>query len=396
MDVVNFTRILQIEKLIKLKSIFLLGPRWTGKSTLLKIQFPEALYIDLLDRSTFRELTSKTKYFKQQIHAFVSRYNKKIIVVDEIQRFPELLSEVHQLIEQDKNIRFILTGSSARKLRRSGINLLAGRASWQNFFPITYAEVLINPNHLSLNQLIQYGGLPAVLTSSDPKRELQDYVGLYLKEEVQAEGLSRKIENFSRFLDTVASTNGEQVQFESIANDAQIPARTVRDYYQILEDTLVGYLLPCYQKTKTRKAMSSAKFYFFDIGVNHSLLGRDMISSKSPEYGRAIEHLVCLEIKAALSYLRKEAQLYYWRSLSQFEVDFLIVPKNSSPIGIEVKAKENVSNKDTRGLSALSEDIPNLKKIVVSLESKERLLENKVEIIPLELFLKDLWSGKII
>lgn len=398
----KFRRTIDIEQILKLKSIFLFGPRWTGKSTVLQDRFQNrSLYLNLLDRATFKEISADPNSFQQKVRFYLTREAEKTdslvyIIVDEIQKLPELLNDVHLLIEEDKRLRFVLTGSSARKLKKEGINLLGGRASWRQLYPLVYTEWKDHSEIMSLTKAIQYGGLPQVLLSLDPQRELKDYVGLYLKEEIQAEGIARNIEAFSRFLDVAAFTNAEQVNFENVGNDAQVPSRTVREYYQILVDTLIGTLLPPYQKTKTRKAVATPKFYFFDTGVNHALLGRWSIKRGTPEYGKAIEHYVFTEIRAAIEYFEKDLQLYFWRSTSKLEVDFIISEHEKPLLAIEVKGCGQISSKDLKGLHALSEDFPTLRKIIVCNEIHPRLLDDQTEVLPLEYFLNALWNSQIL
>ncbi len=388
----SFKRRLDLKAEVARKSILLVGPRQTGKSTLIRATWPEALFFDLLDRQTFRTLASNPSFLDDTLR---QHPRTPLVVIDEIQKLPELLDDVHRLVEAHKSLRFVLTGSSVRKLRRGGVNLLGGRMRLCDLHPITSCELASDIDvALDLASLLRVGGLPSILTSDQPERDLADYVGAYLQEEIQAEGLIRSIGNFSRFLDTAAATNGEQVIFSSVANDAQIPARTVRDYYQVLEDTLVGELLPGF-RTDKRKAMAAAKFYFFDVGVANSLLGRFNASKGSPEFGRTLEHLVFCELKAAQSYLDHTTKLFYWRSLSQIEVDFVLRLPRDRFVGIEVKGRGAVTRKDCKGLLALQEDRPRLRKIVVCMEKHARRTEDGVEILPLAEFLRLLWDGAL-
>jgi len=384
-----FTRQIDLASAIRTKSALLLGPRQTGKSTLTRQILPDALFVDLLEPETFRQLSTAPERLSERVEASGAR----VVVIDEVQKLPELLDSVHRLIEQDKRRRFLLTGSSARKLRRAGTNLLGGRARLLRLCPITSNEVLTDPSAgRSCRDLVAFGGLPSVLTSGDPKAELADYVGVYLREEIQAEAIVRSIGNFARFLNTAALANGEQVIFSAIANDAQVPARTVRDYFQVLEDTLVGSLLPAFRATDKRKAMASAKFYFFDVGVANGLLGRAGVRPGEQGFGRALEHFVWCELTAWRAYAMADAQLSYWRSLSQLEVDFVVELPPNRVVGVEVKSTRNVGRRDLKGLLALKEDIANLEMIVVADEPAERLTSDGVRILPLESFCRRLWS----
>ncbi len=378
-----FSRIVNLATPLKKRSLFLLGPRQTGKSTLLRAQFPKALYVDLLAADTFRELSARPELLRQRLPPAT-----QLIIIDEIQKLPSLLDEVQLLIDRHPKLRFILTGSSASKLKRGAANLLGGRAWMLALHPLVSAEV----EHRHLDRRLNIGSLPAIFQSTDPAADLRNYVGVYLQEEIQAEGLTRSIENFSRFLPIAALTNGEQVNFTAVASDAGVAPRVIREYYQILEDTLVGHQLPAFRKTKTRKAVATAKFYFFDVGVANTLLQRGKISRGSDLYGRALEHQVFLELRAYLDYTRSARTLSYWRSTSQLEVDFLI----DDTIAIEVKAKERVHPRDYRGITALAEELRLKKRIVVSLESASRTDDDGTRILPAETFFQQLWNGQLI
>ena len=309
-----------------------------------------------------------------------------LVVIDEVQRVPMLMNEVHRLIEE-QNIRFLLTGSSARKLRREDVNLLAGRAWEAHLFPLTSQEI---PD-FNLERYMLYGGLPPVCSSAEPEEELIAYVDTYLREEIQAEGLVRKIPAFSRFLLTSALTAGQILNFTAIASDAGVPVATVREYYQILQDTFIGFLVPGWTKTLKRKAMSSAKFYFFDLGVRNNLAQIKSIERPSNLYGQALEHFIALEIRAYLSYRRKREALNYWRTQHGQEVDFIIGGK----IAIEVKAADRVTEKDLQGLRLLAEEKICQRYMLVSLDKIARRYD-QYEVIPWQDFLTLLWNNQII
>jgi len=300
-----FKRALNLEPILKRKSLFLLGPRQTGKSTFLRHTFPQALYINLLKNSEYQEYLNKPDQLQNRVRYFINNSESRVIIIDEIQKLPNLLDEVHDLIETYKSLRFILTGSSARKLKRGGANLLGGRATKIDFFPLCYVELGKDKNALWLKG-ISAGKLPAIVDSSDYYFDLKEYVGLYLKEEVQAEGLTRSIKNFSRFLEIDALYNGEQVNYTSIGSDAQILPSLVRDYFEILSDTLIGHSLNAFLETKKRKAMTTAKFYLFDCGVTAALTGRKEIAQKTPEFGKQLEQALFLELKTYLTYTFSE------------------------------------------------------------------------------------------
>jgi predicted AAA+ superfamily ATPase len=294
-------------------------------------------------------------------------------------------------------MRFILTGSSARKLKVQGQNLLGGRAYPLSLHPITSHEFLSDPKKSpeQLHRLLEIGGLPHILNSKTPQRALKAYVGLYLQEEIKAEGFVRNLGDFSKFLDVAALTNAEQIDFAGIARDVQLSPRTVSSYYQILQDTLVGYLLESFKETKTRKAVITPKFYFFDVGVCQFLSGREKLSPETPEYGKALEHFIFTELKAYQDYMEEEFSLFYWRSTSQIEVDFILKTKSKKLIGIEVKGSANIDKGDLKGLKSFEEDFKFYKKIVVSNEKRPRLLDD-VFILPYAEFCKQLWSGQLL
>ena len=378
-----YKRALDLREIIKHKSLFLFGPRQTGKSTLVRQSFPDAAYYDLLEADTFRELSARPEYLRQTLSP-----QQSLVIVDEVQKLPGLLNEIQLMIDRNKDIRFILTGSSARKLKRGAANLLGGRAWMCRLHPLVSAEI----GEPRLLDRLNRGSLPAVIDSDRYQEDLKAYVGTYLREEIQAEALTRSIENFSRFLEIAGLTSGEQINFTAVASDAGVPPRTVREHYQILEDTLVGHQLPAYQKTSKRKPVATAKFFLFDVGVANTLKRTPAVEERSEAYGRALEHLIFLELRSYLDYHRLDHDLTYWRSRSQFEVDFLV----GDQIGIEVKFKVRVSSRDYKGLHALSEEVPLKRKIVICGEKLLRRDDDGTEIMPPTLFLNDLWSGKIL
>jgi predicted AAA+ superfamily ATPase len=306
------------------------------------------------------------------------------IVIDEVQKLPLLLDEVQYLIDSF-SFHFILTGSSARKLKRGGANLLAGRARTHFLFPLVTKEI---PD-FNLNRAVNYGTLPSIYLSDEPWQDLAAYCGTYLQEEIQSEGAVRRIENFSRFLETAALSNGELLNFENVAGDCGVPPRTVREYFYILEDTLVGTMLRPFRKTRKRKSISSAKFYFFDVGVGNVLAKRREILPKSEGYGKALEHLIFTELRAYLSYANDDRELSFYRTTSGQEVDFII----GDEVAVEVKASENISHRDLRSLNLLNEDIPVRLKLVVSTERVPRRVGD-VDVLPVLTFLNRLWAGE--
>jgi uncharacterized protein len=378
----HYPRVLDIADLLKYRSLFLFGPRQTGKTTYLHERFPSARYFDLLEADTFRELSARPELLRSTL-----RKDDRLVVIDEIQKLPALLDEVHLLIERDKERRFILTGSSARKLKRGPANLLAGRALVAHMHQLVSSEIELD----RLEERLLRGSLPSVVDSAIPFEDLRSYVGNYLREEIHAEALTRSIEAFSRFLEVAATINGELLNFTSVGNDAAVPPRTVQNYFQVLEDTLIGHLVLPYRKTVKRKAVATAKFYFFDIGVVNAILDRRHISPQTDTFGRVLEHQVFLELRAYLDYRRGSEPLTFWRSLSKMEVDFVI----GDSLAIEVRATQHVSNSELRPLRALAEEIPHVRKLVVCREKWRRLTDDGIEIIPVNEFFRDLWNDRL-
>lgn len=377
-----YERCLDIEPLLRHKSLFLLGPRQTGKSTLLRHLFPSARYVDLLEADTFRQLSAYPETLRQSLTSA-----DRIIIIDEVQKLPTLLDEVQLLIDRNTSLRFILTGSSARKLRGGQANLLAGRAWTTHLHPLVSPEL----NYEKLERRLSFGSLPAVFDSALPAEELKAYVGDYLREEIRAEGLVRSIESFSRFLDVAGLCNGEILNYTKVGSDAGIPPRTVRDHFHVLEDTLLAYQLPAYRKGKSRKAVATAKFYFFDVGVANTLLKRGPVEARSESFGRALEHLVFLELRAFLDYNRLPFELSYWRTHAGLEVDYII----GDALAVEVKAAGRVDDRDLRGLRALESEAPMKRRLVVGTEAMSRRTDDGIEILPVAEFFRRLWAGEL-
>ena len=376
-------RQLQLAPLLAKKSFFLFGPRATGKTTLVRQQLTNrALIIDLLDSRYFLRLSSAPHDLESLIVASPADF----IVIDEIQRIPELLNEIHRLIESH-NITFLLTGSSSRKLRKGKANLLAGRVWRAEMFPLIYREIF----DFDLSRYLRYGGMPAVYLSEYPDEELDAYVNTYLKEEILAEGLIRRFPPFSRFLKTIALSNGEMINFTKLANDCQVPPSTVTEYVGLLEDTLVGFLIPAWIESKKRKAIKTGKFYFFDPGITHMLAGTESLDRNSNLYGKSFEQFICMELRAYLSYRRKKLPLAYWRSKSGHEVDFLIGTRTA----VEVKASKNISRNDFKGLKYLKEEGVHQNFILVSQDPVASLTEG-ILTVPWQQFLSDLWQDKFV
>ena len=375
-----YPRKLDLVSLLKKRSYFLFGPRGTGKSTLVRQALPKARVYDLLDGETFERLLRRPGLLGEETTPGT------IVVVDEIQKLPALLNEVHRLIEKRRQ-RFLLTGSSARKLRRGGANLLAGRAYRADLFPLIKHEI----PEFDLVAYLNTTGLPEFYGEADADEFLRAYVGTYLKEEIQAESLVRNLAGFGRFLEVVALSNGEEINFAGIASDCGVPVRTVEGYFSILEDTLTGFSVEPFRRTKKRKAITRKKHWLFDLGVVRSLTRRGRVEPRSELFGRAFEHFIALELRAWLSYTRQDHALQYWRSTSQFEVDFVI----GDLCAVEVKATTEVVDRHLKGLRAFKEEglVPVLG--VVSLDSRYRKTNDGLHIWPWELFLRQLWEGTL-
>ena len=369
---------LDLPSLISRKSYFLFGPRQTGKSFLISHQLEGTRVYNMLDNATFLALSQNPGRLAEEIGP-----REKSVVIDEIQRLPILLNDVHLLIEE-RGIRFLLTGSSARKLRRGGVNLLGGRARTMYMHPLTVGEL---GKHFDLLRGLHRGFLPSIYFSDDPDADLAAYAGTYLQEEIAAEGAARNIPAFSRFLKVAALCSGTMINFTNIANDAQVPRTTVHEYFQILRDTLLLHEIPAWRKSTRRKPIRTSKYYFFDVGVVGHLQGRRPVP-KTREFGEAFETFIMHEILSWRDY-RSGEDVCYWRSASGYEVDFIL----GDHTAVEVKAKENVSPADLRSLRALAEENKLKHYVCVSLEPRTRRTGG-VTVLPYREFLNRLWSDK--
>ena len=312
----------------------------------------------------------------------------ELIIIDEVQKVPALLDEVHWLIE-NKRQRFILSGSSARKLRRSGANLLGGRALRQTLFPLVSAEV---PD-FDLNRALNHGMLPRHYLMENPTMRVQAYIGDYLQQEIVEEAIVRRLDAFTRFLQVAALSNSEIVNYTNIAQDCGVSSKTVKEYFTILEETMLGFFLPSYTKVVKRRVIQSPKFYYFDVAIPNHLLRRIPLQPGTDVYGHALEHLVIQELRAFMSYRQPLKSLTYWHTLdNKYEVDAVL---GDAEVAIEVKSSKNVGSHDTKGLKAFSEEYPEAKLYLLSLEDRPRKF-NGVEVWPVEQFFKHLWDGKVI
>ena len=380
-------RYLFIAKLLEERSLFLFGPRQTGKSTYIREQLTNqpVLIFNLLDQGLFLRLRADPTLVRQEIEA--RKLTDCLICIDEIQKCPELLDEVHLLIEE-RDMRFLLTASSARKLKRSGTNLLGGRAADRSMHPFCFMEV--RKHGFSLEKAMFCGLLPPHYLSSDPEEDLSSYVNRYLTEEIAAEGMTRNLPSFSRFLQTAATVNTRIINYSNVGNDAQVPRQTVQQWFQILRDTLLGFDLEPYTASVKRKAIETAKFYFFDMGVVRTLRRLPKITATSADFGEFFEHFIFLELKAWIDYRHPRMSLNYWRSTSGFEVDFIL----DGSIAVEVKAAKTIHDRHMKGLKALSDEDFIERSIVVCNEPRPRLI-NGVDVMPWEYFLEALWNDEI-
>lgn len=363
-------------------SVFLWGARQVGKSTLIKVLYPEAKVYDLLMSDEYGRLIRRPQLLREELGHLGK---ETLVIIDEIQKIPQLLDEVHWLIV-NRGIRFILCGSSARKLKRVGTNLLGGRALSVNLYPLVSAEI---PD-FDLIRAINHGMIPRHYLATAPKKRLQAYIGTYLKEEIQNEAVVRQLASFNRFLDIAAQCNGEMLNYSNIAQDCGVSAVTVKEYFNILEQTLIGYMIPAFTQSKKRRAVTTSRFYYFDVGVVNHLLNRSNMQPGSVDFGHAFEHLMIQEIVAYLSYSESDERLSYWRTASGYEVDAII---GDGRIAIEFKSCEEVQPKHTKGLRAFSEDFSEARLIIVSLDRNPRLL-NGIEVLPATEFLHMMWQGE--
>jgi predicted AAA+ superfamily ATPase len=372
-------RILDLPKLLSTKSYFLFGPRQTGKTFMIRRQFPKARYYNLHETDTFLKFNQAPHRLRQELTG-----KDKFVIMDEIQKLPLLLDEIQVLID-DRQVRFLLTGSSARALKRKGLNLLGGRARTKRLHPLCYRELA---HEFDLVKALDRGLLPSLYFSESPYEDLHAYVGTYLKEEIAAGAVVRNLPAFSRFLTVAALCNGQMLNYSKIASDAQVPKSTVQEYFHILRDTLLGDDLPAWRRTEKRKPLTTAKFYFFDIGIVRHLQRRRQLQEGSPEFGEAFEAYIHHELKTYCDY-EGVPDLAYWRSTSDYEVDFILNDRTA----IEVKTKTNVSDRDLRGLRALREERLLKHYVVASHETTPRRVDG-IEILPWQDFLARLWEGE--
>jgi predicted AAA+ superfamily ATPase len=367
------------------ETFFLWGPRQTGKTTLLRNSYPGARWIDLLRAEEYRRYLERPELLREELEENASEQ----VVIDEVQKVPPILDEVHWLIENRK-LSFALSGSSARKVKRGAANLLGGRAVRYELHGLTAAEL---GKDFDLDRVLNAGYLPRMYAAERPERLLRSYVADYLKEEVAAEGLVRNLPIFSRFLDVAALSDGDLVNFANIARDTGVSAHTVKSYFEILEDTLLGRWLPPYTKRPKRRVIAAPKFFFSDVGVVNQLARRGRMVPGGELYGKALENWLFHELSAYNAYSERFEPLAYWRLASGIEVDFVV---GDMKVAIEAKATPRVTSDHLRGLRQLAIDQPTLqRKIVVCLEDRARKTEDKIEILPVAAFVERLARGRL-
>ncbi len=379
----EYQRILEID-LEGNNAAFLWGPRKVGKTTLLHQKFPQAKYYDLLNSELKTQLTLKPSILREEVLA----QKPALVIIDEVQKVPALMDEIHWCLENTKT-KFIMCGSSARKLKRGSANLLGGRAWRFELFPLTTKEI----GNADLLRILNHGLIPKHYLEEKVDRSLKSYVFDYLEEEIRAEALVRNIPSFARFLDAVSLTHGQLINYANIARDCGVSPKTVREYYQILKDTLLGHELQPWKKRKKRRLIETAKFYLFDPGVVRALSGFRKIQSGTEEFGQYFEHFMIEEIRAFLSYKEKNLSLAYWKTSTGMEVDLIV---GNMELAIEFKATPSVDNRHLKGLKALKDDQKVDRLIIVSLDKKTRITQDGIEIFPWRTFCEKLWQGKII
>ena len=364
------------------KSAFLWGPRKVGKTYWISHSLKKATVIDLLKTDTLAEYVSRPALLRERYLG-----HKGLIVIDEVQKVPQLLDEVHWLIE-NKNISFLLTGSSARKLRRGHANLLGGRAWRKTMVPLSSLEV----TGFDLERVMISGLLPAHYVSANPIEELRAYVADYLKEEIIAEALTQNIPAFNEFLRVAAITSSELINYVNIARETGVSHKVIRTYFDILEDTYLGFRIPPWKRSENRRMIITEKFYLFDVGVAN-YLSRRQPRIGSLEFGKAFEHYILMELKAYQAYGNPDMPITFWRTSTGREVDFILGEKE---LAIEIKGSSRVHEGDIRSLQALIEDGPVKKCCLVCLEKQPREVTRNIKILPWQMFIEQLWNGELI
>ncbi len=386
-----FRRILDLD-LPPGQSAFLWGARQTGKTTLLRDRYPHSLYFDLLDTDLYLDLSRRPAVLSERILAAPTTQLEHPILIDEVQKVPALLDEVHRLIESE-GLRFVLSGSSARKLKRQGANLLGGRAWRMELLPLCYPEYSRDDREIDLLHILERGLLPRHIVSKHARRSQRAYVQDYLKQEVFDEALTRNIPAFTRFFDSMAYSHGELTVFSNIARDSGVDAKTVKENYNILVDTLVGHWVPPFKRRQDRNVIVKAsKFYLFDVGLAGSLVNRSLTEARGEAFGRAFEHFVFMELRAYVSYRELDCPIAYWRTKNGHEVDFVL---GDAEVAIEVKGSQRVDSRELRSMRKFKDRYSPRQAIVVCNEAAPRESEG-IRVLPWRAFLEELWSGKVL
>ena len=367
------------------QSCFLFGPRGTGKSTWLRDRLPGALYLDLLVPDLYRSLMARPERLRELLGGSP---HADTVVIDEVQRAPELLTVVHAVMEEPAPRRFVLTGSSARKLRRGGIDLLAGRAIHRTLHPFMAAEL---PS-FDLALAFDHGLLPLAVSAPDPQEVLDAYTNLYVDEEVRTEGLTRNVGNFNRFLEAVSFSHASQINLAAVARDCAVERKTVAGYVEILEDLLLAFRLPVFRKRARRKTVVHEKFYFFDAGVFRSIRPKGPLDRREEIDGAAFEGLVAQHLRAWIAYTRDKYELYFWRTQAGSEVDFVVYGETGF-WAIEVKNSAQVDRKELRSLKSFRDDYPEAEALLLY-RGSERLRIDDIWCLPAEQFIKELRPGR--
>lgn len=364
------------------KSAFLWGPRKVGKSFWIRQHCQQDVLIDFLKTDVFAEYASKPSLLRERFSNTQQR-----IVIDEVQMVPEILNEVHWLIE-NKNISFLLTGSSVRKLRRKHANLLGGRAWRYTMTPLCYPEI----DNFDVENIMVTGLLPAHILSTDPLQELRAYVANYLREEIISEAAVQNIPAFSEFLRVAALTSGELLNYTNVARETGVSAKVIRSYFQILEDTLLGFRLQPWRKTQNRRLIDTEKFYLFDVGISNYLAQRKP-KYGTPEFGKSFEHYILMELMAYKAYKNPELLLHYWRTSTGREVDFIL---GDMEVAIEIKTSKRIHETDVKALKILQEEQKVNRSIIISFETEPKILAGNIECMPWKFFLDKLWNGEFV
>lgn len=369
------------------QSFFLFGPRGTGKTTWLKKNFVDSIYIDLLDDGLYRKLLNKPESLKE----FILPHKSKYIIIDEIQKVPSLLSVVHKLMEEEKSLSFILTGSSSRKIKREGADLLAARALLYQCHPFMACEL---GDAFKLQDCLKKGMLPVVFFQKNPDKSLETYIRLYLKEELLMEGLVRNLANFSRFMEAMSFSHAQVLNLSEVARESEVSRKTVEGYLEILKDLLLAYTIPVFSKKAKRNLIKHEKFYYFDTGVFHTLRPKGPLDKLSEIGGAALEGLVLQHLKAWSDYQSERVKIYYWRTKNKLEVDFVLYGENHF-FAIEVKHSDKISPNDLKGLKSFLVDYPQAQPILIY-RGDRLIIKDDIHCVPVESFLINLKPGKAI